>query len=71
MDAQNWINYKEFNKKTAENYRKRQQEKAEVPRIGAQIVEEKRRQNRLIVLDLYLTATALTALGVLIGCMVG
>lgn len=70
MDAQNWINYKEFNKKTANNYRKRQEEKAELLRIGAQIVEEKRRQDRMLVLDLSLASIMLVALGVLVGLLV-
>ena len=69
MNTENWINYKEFNKKTEANYRKHQAEKAAILRHAQRHTADIRRQNRLIVLGLSLAATTLTALGVLIGCI--
>jgi len=70
MEEQNWINYKEFNAKTAANHRKHQAKKAAILRLGNRIAAENRRQHRLIVLDLSLAAVTLTALGVLVGMLV-
>lgn len=71
MNEQKWFTCAEFNEKTAANHRKHQAEKAAILRHAQRHTAAIRRQNRLIVLDLSLAATALTALGVLIGCMVG
>jgi len=77
----------EFNKRTAMNYQlrtgleqklqqdaqatRKQQRLAKYRIAGRHFATAIRRQNRLIVLDLSLAAAALTALGVLIGCVVG
>ena len=71
MNEQKWFTCAEFNEKTAANHRKHQAEKAAILRHAQRHAAAIRRQNRLIALDLSLAATALTALGVLSGCMVG
>ena len=70
MEGQNWINYKEFNEKTAANYRKHQKEKAAILRHARRMAAVNRWRNRLIVLDLSLAGVALMALGVLAGLLV-
>ena len=67
MNAENWINYKEFNAKTEANYRKQQARNRMLLRQGEQTVRAKRRENRLIALDLSVIGICLLALGVLIG----
>ncbi len=71
MNEQKWFTCAEFNAKTDANYHKHQAEKAAILRYAKRQGAAIRRQNRLIVLDLSLAATALMALGVLIGCVVG
>ena len=71
MKEQNWINYKEFNAKTAANHRKHEAEAKAFLNHCQRHTAAIRRQNRLIALDLSLAAVATMALGVLIGCIVG
>ena len=70
MNAENWINYKEFNAKTEANYRKHQAKNRMLLRLGDRMVRAKRRENRLIALDLSVIGICLLALGVLIGCAI-